>query len=908
MLAALVAAARRGTPGTVRIRGAAGMGKTSLIARAVDAAAHVDLLTAAGDPGEAGLPYGVVDQLAAGLPAAVLDRHPLAGLARSPGVDPAVVGADLLAALGALPGRDPVLLVVDDLQWADDRSVRALLFVLRRLRHERIAVVLGERTPDPDLLDAGPPVPDPRWDRLVAGLHGARDLPLGGLGAGELSELAAALGRPLAGTGAAERVRERTLGHPLHARALLEELPPEVLAATTGELLPAPRSLAAVVLVRLARATPAARALAIAASVLGDVCPLADAAALAARVDPHADLEGAGLADALDDAVRIGLLEDRGPGRVGFVHPLLRAAVYGDQPPARRRGLHRAAAARTAGRVALTHRIAAAAGPDPELAADLERFTAGVPPGTPAGDVADLLRVAASLSADPDERDRRLLRAVGVLLADGEIGRAEALAGEVATVRPGPARDGLLGRLALLQGRSAVARPLLEAAAAGGDARSRVVAAADLAVLAVLEGRADEAVERAAACFVDPAADPLARGPAGFALVLGLLARRRTAAADAVLDLAAGPSDARTSLHADVLVLRGVLAAVAEDDTRAAAALTEALALARVGAPARTSTLASGYLAVVRDRTGEADGREAVELAAASARDGGRGFAEGLLRGHAAALHAVRGDVDAARSHLAAVDAGPSWWGARLVAAAAGAMTALVGDDPAAMLRALAPVLDPPVLDLADALGVLGPRACHVEALLLLGRLVDARTALDGLHRQLAGRPPGHTTIDAARLTGLLAEAGGDRDAARRAFDDGHALAVTTTTPLATARLEIARGRHLLAVGERRAAVDLLRAARDRLRTLGAAPFLAACEDLLHTAGLTPASAEESLGLTAHEEAVVARVVRGLTNREAARELFVSPRTVAYHLSNVYAKLGVTSRAELRERVAVTAR
>ena len=73
--------------------------------------------------------------------------------------------------------------------------------------------------------------------------------------------------------------------------------------------------------------------------------------------------------------------------------------------------------------------------------------------------------------------------------------------------------------------------------------------------------------------------------------------------------------------------------------------------------------------------------------------------------------------------------------------------------------------------------------------------------------------------------------------------------------------------------------------------------------DLLHAAGLTPAD-DESLGLTAHEEAVVAQVVRGLTNREAARELFVSPRTVAYHLSNVYAKLGVTTRSELRERVA----
>ncbi len=126
--------------------------------------------------------------------------------------------------------------------------------------------------------------------------------------------------------------------------------------------------------------------------------------------------------------------------------------------------------------------------------------------------------------------------------------------------------------------------------------------------------------------------------------------------------------------------------------------------------------------------------------------------------------------------------------------------------------------------------------------------------------------------------------------------------------PLARARLETALGRHLVAAGERRTGVDLLRAARDRLTALGATPFLAPCEDLLHAAGLTPSPEEEALGLTPHEDAVVALVVRGLTNREVAQELFVSPRTVAYHLSNVYAKLGVTSRAQLRDRTAVPTR
>jgi len=353
-----------------------------------------------------------------------------------------------------------------------------------------------------------------------------------------------------------------------------------------------------------------------------------------------------------------------------------------------------------------------------------------------------------------------------------------------------------------------------------------------------------------------------------------------------------------------------MLAAAVDDDVAAEAALSEALRLARTGEPVRTATIAAGYLALVRDRAGRANGLDAVELAVASARDAGRGFAEMLARGYAAQMHAVRGHTEQARAHLAVVAAaGAAWWGSTIVTGPAGALVALVDDDAPGMLRALEPVLRPEVLALADAMGALTPRALQVEALLRLGRVDEARVAWEALDGRLAGRPPGHTSLDAARLRGLLVEAQGDPDAARTAFESGLAAASgSVAAPLALARLETELGRRLVAAGERRTGVDLLRGARDRLTALGATPFLAACEELLHAAGLTPSPEEEVLGLTSHEDAVVALVVQGLTNREVARELFVSPRTVAYHLSNVYAKLGVTSRAQLRERVAVPAR
>ena len=904
-----VAAARRGEPGIGWIAGAAGMGKSALLACAIARAGPVNLLTATGDEAESALPYGVVDQLAAALPADLLAQYPLAGPARDPGADPMVVGADLLAALGAVGGDDPLLVVVDDVQWADDLSVRTLFFVLRRLRHDRVVVLLGVRTPDPGLLDGEDEAAvDPRWERVLGSVHGARRLPLTGLAPAELSELAAAIGRPLRSTGTAERLWARTRGHPLHARTLLEELAPEVLAATTTDMLPAPRSLAAVVLVRLSRASAAGQALVVAASVLGEPCALADAAALAtaAGLDPVDDP-----AAALDEGVRVGLLTERGDrpvGGVGFVHPLLRAAVYGDQPPARRRALHRAAAALVRGRAALTHRIAAASGPDPELAADLERLAGDAAAESSPLDVADLWHAAAAVSVDPDDRERRAFRAVEVLLAAGEIGRASALEGEVAAARPGPVRDGLLGRLALLRGALARARPLLDAAARDADDRTRAIATADLALLSVLEGHPARAVELATGCFADPANGPLVRQPAGFALILGLVAEGRPDNARAVLGLAAGPPEARTPLYADTLVVQGILATSVDDDAAAEVDLGEALRLARTGRPVRTASLASAYLAMVRDRTGAADGLDAVELAVSSTRDAGQGFAELMVRGHAAAMHALRGHAGPARAHLEVVAAGSAWWGSTIVTASAGALLALVEDDAAGMLRALEPVLRPEVAALADAIGALGPRALHAEALLRLGRVDEARAAVEALEALLADRPAGHVRVDAARLRGLLAEADGDPAGARAAFESGLATARTAAVPLARARLETDLGRHLVAAGERRTGVDLLRAARDRLTALGATPFLAPCEDLLHAAGLTPSPEEEALGLTPHEDAVVALVVRGLTNREVAQELFVSPRTVAYHLSNVYAKLGVTSRAQLRDRTAVPTR
>ena len=104
-------------------------------------------------------------------------------------------------------------------------------------------------------------------------------------------------------------------------------------------------------------------------------------------------------------------------------------------------------------------------------------------------------------------------------------------------------------------------------------------------------------------------------------------------------------------------------------------------------------------------------------------------------------------------------------------------------------------------------------------------------------------------------------------------------------------------------MGDRRGAIDLLRTAYERLERLGAAPFLARSADLLHAAGLHTPAAGGALALTAQELAVARLVAEGRTNQETGAALFVTSRTVAFHLSNIYAKLGVTSRRELASRL-----
>ena len=895
MLEAAAAAARGGHPKVVLVEGEAGIGKSSLLARFASGLAGAVVLRAGGEEAEQLLPYGVVGQLVAsgrgsgGGPPGLL----AAGL--SGGVDPLAVGADLVGWLGQFPTM--VLACIDDLQWADGPSARALLFALRRLQADPVLVVVSARPGELPRLGEG-------WLRFLAGDHRAGRVRLGGLGPGEVVALGQALGAGELPRRAAGRLLEYTGGSPLYIRAVLEEAGAEGLDRPGGGL-GVPRSLAGVVLLRVGALSPAARQLAAAAAVLGQHCGLAVAAALAGLDDP---------VPALEEAMAAGVLieqPDQMAAGIGFPHLLVQRVVYGDLSPVRRRWLHERAADLVDRHRALGHRVAAVAGPDDQLAGDLEAAGQEALNLGRTTQAAAWLAQAAAVSSDPAAADRRLLDALEILVFYGEVAEAEVLAAQVAA-GPGARRSELLGTLDFLAGRTVAAEARLvqawQTCDRARDASAGAAAAAWLALLCLVAGRIPEAIdwgERAAAGNA-PAA---VRHPALGVLAIALSANGRGSEGLARLAfLPAAPAEVPRE-DTDTLALRGMAKVLAEDLTVAVADLSTAAARLRAGVPLRTASRCLSYLAEAECRLGSWD--DAVvhgELAVSLAHDADRVWEFGYVHSVAAVVPAARGDWEVAGAHVRmATEATQAFGapGAIIATATARAFLATARGDLEDVAGAAAAVRATDKAEFLHNLGRDNWRSLEIDALIGLGRLREAGTALAELETALSPAGPPSALVTAARLRGDLACAGGHQAAAAEAFETAWHRARGLRVPLALAQLEVSDARRLRAAGQPRQAVARLRSARQRLITLGARPWLQACDRELAAAGapVEPQTVPAFVGLTPAEQAVARLAGTGRSNRQTAAELYVSVKTVESHLGHIYAKLGIRSRNDLITRI-----
>ncbi|MFB4308375.1 AAA family ATPase [Actinomadura sp. GTD37] len=881
------------------VEGEAGIGKSSLVRRFAASLDDFTVLWATGDASEADLPYGVIGQLTrhAGPAASTfpLLAEPAAG------TSPHVIGGQLLLLLGALQqSGNPVALVVDDLQWADRLSVQALGFVLRRLWADRVLTVLAIR-PDAESSDE-------TLDRLLRSSDRTAKVELGGLGGEDVARLARALVAGTLAPGLSERLYAYTRGHPLHVRTVLAEIPPDVLGDGVLEHWPVPRSLLAGIRAQLSRLPRESRELLEAMAVLDARVPLSAAGRLAGLPDP---------ARALGPALAAGLAlwSPKDPeSPVALVHALQRDAIYDTLTPERRRTLHAGAADLVSTAASWAHRVAAAATADDRLAADLERSgTAEAAAGRNAV-AATRLGWASALSAGRDDRERRLLTSCAQSLLTMRPEGTANLRQRVEACSPGPLRSCVLGAMDMMAGRFPAAEAHLTRA--WRDARSlpdagwvAALAGTFLAQIMIWHGRGAETAEIARRTLtiggLDPATSDLTRA----ILATGRMWHEgpRAALAEVAHLPVAGSETPDHNL--DTLATRGVLRLFLGDLSSARADLRTVALRDQQGAGSKLGPVTLSLQSVVHYLAGDWVGSEsAADRALAVAATQGQLGADAAARFAAVCVAAGRGEWDRALRHLDDLSEIVRALGSAteiVYSSLAEATVAQARADFPAMERALRPLLDDDrALRLRYKPFWLWQQSLLVEALTGTGQTGAAAAALRDLRAEHGGG--GYLRVVVARLTGQLAEA---RDRPREAVEIyDRALTVEAdadATPLYLAMLEHAHGRLLLATGAapRRDAATWLNKAHGRFSALRAAPFLRRCEDDLAASGLTASENDPGslFTLTERELSVAYVIASGRTNQEAAAELYVSQKTVEYHLSHIYAKLGISSRRLLAD-------
>jgi DNA-binding CsgD family transcriptional regulator len=897
VLRARLADARAGMPQIVLIQGPAGIGKTTLVARFLAEPGErpaPKVLRASGEEAEMLLAYGVLDQLARSAGhdgAALIGGSPGAPAADVALEDTVTVGTRLLELLDSLDATGSVVVVVDDLQWADQPSIKALVFALRRLVADQVLVLFTVRE------ESVAELPE-SVQRLVRG-PGGSVLRLGGLDEQDLRDLAGQMGFGPLSAPAARRLRYSTRGNPLHARALLEEFPAAEWASGDRPL-PPPRSFRLLVERRYEACRPDTRRLVDATAVLAPRCPLPLAAALGEVEDP---------VQAVDEAVGRGLLEaatDRTPWTLAFPHPLVRSAVLDALGPARRSALHTAAAALVEDEAAaLRHRVEAAAEPDAGLTADLVAFAQREARGQAWPAAATHLVQAARLSPEPADRQRHLLCAVTWMLQTGDAASAAAFAEEVRGFPASPLRDSVLGSLEMARCNPVAAETYLCRAweACGPDTEPEIVATIALQHALHRYGRLDAGgcAEWSRWALAHTGPDTVTRAMARYYLAHSLGGSGRTAEAFAATAGADAADTGFAWLH--LRSARGILR-LAEDDLDGARADLAAVATAsaQLGIPNKTA-FALASLARAEFLAGAWEDAVLHAGRAVAVNDESEyGFTRAMVLATAALVPAARGEWAAAEAMLGPDAARSSGDYERSVVAVAIAKARLAESrgDPEAVLAALAPIPDLPFRDTVDEPGFWPWADLYADALVAVGRAGEADALLVPHEKRAAQRGRLSAMARLGRARGRVEAAAGRSEQAERAFTEALA-AGRVPLPFERAKVELAAGQFLRREGKRRRAAELLTAAHRAFTVLGAEPWVQRCATELAAAGLRPAARRgaDRVALTSQELVVAHLAAVGRTNREIAAELVVSVKTVEYHLRNVFQKLGIGRRRQL---------
>ncbi|WIX91380.1 LuxR family transcriptional regulator [Amycolatopsis sp. DG1A-15b] len=884
----VLAAARAGRSRVLLLRGEAGIGKTALLDHVAARATGCRVARTAGVESEQELPYAGLQRLCVPflgrlehLPAPQLAALGTAfGLTAGDPPDRFLVGLAVLTLLGEVAEDRPLVCLVDDAQWLDRVSAQVVAFVARRLLAEPIALVVAVREPAEQLDLAGMPA------LAVRGLEGAA--------AGAL--LDSVLKGPLDG-----RVRDRiiaeTHGNPL----ALVELPRFWTAAehTDGLFRPDGDALAdrleRCFLQQLAPLPASTRKLLLAAAAepLGDATLLWRAAGeLGLGADPATAAESTGLIEF-------------GP-RIRFRHPLVRSAVYRSASAGERQEVHRALAAVTDPALdpdrRAWHRAQASVAPDEDVAAELERSAGRAQARGGLGAAAALLDQAATLTPDPVLRARRELAAARAKRGAGALEAALGLLGAAEAGPPDSARDAeverLRGQIAFDQRRGGDAAELLLRAAGrldGDRARETYLEALGAAVWA---GSGIEAAKQARAA-------PAAKAPPTVVdLVLDALATRLTdgyaaaaplmnKAIDAVRTLDTAGENTGRLLWLLGNRAGGTLATEVLDYAAGRAFAERQVRLARDSGALVQLQFALNFLANHELLAGNLSAAQALV-------DEDRLLAEvtgGRPVGYSAILLAALRGRDASAEITAAASAAAERGQGRVVRFADYAQAVLangLGRHEAARDAAYRVFEHDAVGHQALATAELAEAASRTGD----SGLVTA--ALDRMSERATATPTVWNRALEARLRALAGITPGE------CYAESIALLAGTPLRVELARAHLVFGEWLRREGRRVDAREHLRTAHVMTSEMGLDAFADRARRELLATGETvrKRTAETATEELTPQEFQIARLAReGLSNPEIGTRLFLSPRTVEWHLRKVFGKLAISSRRQLRDAV-----
>jgi DNA-binding CsgD family transcriptional regulator len=892
-LDALFADAAAGRGEVVVVRGDPGVGKTALLADACSRATRARVLWTQGIESESPLAFAALHRLLRPvLP--YLDRLPppqaralRAAFGELEGTvgDRFVVFIATLGLLSEAAEEQPVIAVADDAQWLDAASAEALLFVARRLLADRVALVFGAREGDV---------------RRFPG-DGLPELVLGGIdsaAAGAL--LAERAGAPVSVEVCAALVAQ-TGGSPLALMELPAVLSAGQLAGTAQ--LPDPLPLTAGVerafLDRGRRLPADAQTLLLVAA--------ADDSGQIAAVGPAAAALGAG-PPALEAAERSGLIQTQGP-ELWFWHPLVRSAVYGAATASARQRVHRALAETLAGDPdrRIWHLALATAGPDADVAADLDGVAGRAQRRGGHEAASAAWQRAAELTTEAETRARRLQNAAMSAWLGGQTSRAHVLAEDARRYATDPVLrsdiDRLRARLewnvgSAQSGQSIVLRAAQEIAPFDG-ARALEMAMLGTTLAAFGDG-SDVGVDPAT--FLPPLPDDApVRLKCCRALITGQqhLLRGRMRAAAETLRWAFNLHQPQPG-DVDLLANMGLAAVHLGDDTVVHRNLTGLRDFGRQSAAVSVVVFAQARLPLADVPVGRwdaasASAAEALELA----RSAGLPSMTALPLAWQTLLAALRGSQDGtealeelerlrARQPIGIVAVAV----ADLIEWAKGVTAAWASDTDAAM-RHLGRLRHPAIRRLAalDRLEAANRTGGHANR---------SQTWVRELEQFALDTGAAWAAAIAAHGRALLA-ADTETDAPEPHFLKAMAEHSRASRPVAQARTQLAYGEFLRRSRRRVDARAQLRAALDVFTEVGAQPWAERARQELRASGETARKRDPStaLRLTPQEQQVASLVSRGHSNADVAAQLFLSRRTVEFHLSNAYQKLGVRSRGDL---------